>query len=124
MAAPSPDGPRRDGMVAERSTVVGELDRPIQPLFHHDLHGPDIPLELIQVSVMRDRPVAPHDPSRLQAQDPVELAGRGLGRCRSAASAGGRVNVGCTRQPGLQEPIRRLDRRNGRQAQVFDEAIL
>lgn len=112
-------------MVAKRAILVRDPPRAVPSLFHDDLRGPDIRFQLIPVPVMRHGPIAPHDPRRLQAQHPVERRGRRtrpmqigrLGRLDGTATV-------VAWQPGLQEPIRRLDRREACQAQVFDQPIL
>lgn len=69
------DRPRRDGMKAERSSVMREPDRPIQPLFDLYVCGPNCVVNLIELPLMHNGEVLPQAPGGLETQAPIQLVG-------------------------------------------------
>ena len=86
-------GPRRDRMKVERPALVRDPHRPIHALFHQHVGRPDIGPHLIELPVMRHRPVRAQAPCGLDAQDTVQIPARrtgpmqigGLGRLNGEA---------------------------------------
>ena len=72
-------GTSRDGVIGQWSAVVRDPHRPIHSLFDHDVGRPDIGSHLIELPVVRHRPVAAQAPCGLDAQAPVQLAARRTG---------------------------------------------
>ncbi len=57
-----------DGLIVERPALVGDPHRPVHPFFHLHVRGPDRVVDLIEVPVVRHRPVPPQHPCRLATQ--------------------------------------------------------
>ena len=55
-------GPRRDRVNVERPTLVGDPQGPIDALFHQHSGRPDIGPHLVEVPVVRHRPVTTQTP--------------------------------------------------------------
>ena len=79
-------GPRRNGVIGERSALMCDPHRPIQMLFHYDLRGVDRRLDLIQLAVVGHGPISPHD--RVVFTHKIRA-----GRCRLAVCAGGTAKL-------------------------------
>ena len=50
----------------ERPTLVYEQHRPIQPLFDHDVGGVNFDVYLVELPVVRHRPITAQDPCHLE----------------------------------------------------------
>ena len=72
-------GPSRDGVIDQRPALVRHPHRPIHPFLHLHMGRPDVGLYLIEVPVVRHRPVTAQAPCGLEAQAPVQLAARRTG---------------------------------------------
>ncbi len=59
---------RGDGLIVERPALGGDPHHPIHPFFHLHVRGPDRVVDLIEVPVVRHRPVPPQNPCRLETQ--------------------------------------------------------
>ncbi|WP_447980764.1 hypothetical protein [Candidatus Nitrospira bockiana] len=75
-------------MVPERAAVMREVPRTIEPIFDKDVGGRDRRVDLVELPVVRDHPIAPQDALRLHTQHPLHVGPAGSGRCRSGALAG------------------------------------
>ena len=89
-----PQRARDDPLIRKRSTVVGHPHRPI----HLHMGRPDMGRHLIEVPVVRHRPVTAQAPCGLAAQAPVPLAARRTGPVQIS----GLRRLMC-RQPGSQQ---------------------
>ena len=65
-------------MIVPWSAVVRDPHRPIHPLFDHDVGRSDIGSHLIELPVVRHRPVTAQAPGRLDAEDTVQIPARPL----------------------------------------------
>ena len=72
-------GPSRDGVIDQRPARVCHPHRPIHPFLHLHMGRPDVGLYLIEVPVVRHRPVAAQDARGFEAETPVQVAARGTG---------------------------------------------
>ena len=52
---------RGDGLVGERLALMGDAQRSVHPFFHQHLRSPDVGLDLIELPVVRPRPLTAHD---------------------------------------------------------------
>ena len=98
-------------MKVERATVVGHPHRPIHPFLHLHMGRPDVGLYLIEVPVVRHRPVTAQTSGRLKAQDAVQLPVRRTGAMQigDLGWLNGEALV-ADRQIAVQELIRRIQR--------------
>jgi hypothetical protein len=118
-------GPRRDRVKVERPTLVRDPQGPLYALFHQHMGRPHIGPHLIEVPVVRHRPITAQASSGFDAQALVEIAARrtgamqigGLGRRNGEAPI-------VARQIARQELIRRRQRGNVREPQLLDHPIL
>jgi len=53
------DGPRHDRMVVQRPPLMGEDPRAIEAVFHEHVGRLDRGLDLVQLPVVRHRPIPP-----------------------------------------------------------------
>lgn len=102
------DRPHRDWVKGERPSVVCEPQRPIHSFFHHHMGGPDIVVDLIEVSVVSHGPIATQHPGRFDAEDAVEMSAGQTGPMQISGlrRLHGKALIVCG-QIGLQEPVRR-----------------
>ena len=98
-------------MKVKRATVVDHLHRPIHPFRHLHMGRPDVDLYLIEVPVVRHRPVTAQTSGRLKAQDVVQLPVRwtGMMQIGDLGLLNGEPPV-VDRQIAIQELIRRVQR--------------
>ena len=113
-------GPSRDLMKVKRATVVGHLHRPIHPFLHLHLGRPDVGLNLIEVPVVRHRPVRAQTSGRLKAQDAVQISVRRTGAMQigDLGLLNGEPPV-VDRQIVIQELIRRVQRGDVRETHLL-----
>jgi len=97
----------------------------IEALFHEDPRRSEPLLDLVALSAMRHRPIAPQDSRDLDGQEIVQLRARRQGpmhiRRLNRPDRNAPIEL---RQIGRDEAIRLRQRRDPGEAQLFDEAIL
>ena len=114
-----------DEGIGEAVTLMRDAQRPIDPFFYDHLCRPHVGLDLIEVPVVGDSPIAPQDSLRLDAQDASQFAAH---QPRS-------MQIGCLgrrhgeapivdRQIVLQERIGRVQRGDLREPQLLDHSIV
>ena len=116
-------GPRRDHVRGERPVLVREPPGPIHALFAQHMGGPDMGLHLIALPVVRDRPLTPSDPFRVETQHPVTRPAGWTGPMQIGRLRDRNARV-VAREIVLQALIRRRQGCAPRPPPLFDHPIL
>lgn len=66
-------GPSRNDVIGESPALMGQLERPIQPLFYLHVGSSDGVVNLIELSLVGDREVVAQAAGRLEAADGRQL---------------------------------------------------
>ncbi len=109
-------------MKVERATVVGHPHRPIHPFLHLHMGRPYVGLYLIEVPVVRHRPVTAQTSDRLKAQDAVQIPVRRTGAMQigDLGWLNGEALI-ADRQTAIQELIRRVQRGDVREPHLLSD---
>ncbi len=105
--------------------MVGDPPRPIEPLFHLHVRGPNRVVNLIELSFMRNRTVLPEAAGSLDAPTPGQVADPWRGPMEIGLLGGRhRKPLVVARQIALQDPIGVLHGHDPRPSEFLDQPIL